>query len=590
MSTKVSKTLTVMLSLLVCIGMAVMAGGCSGTPVASATPNPTTAPVATTEATTAPVATATPSENVTIRFSQFGNSLDDAEGMKNDRIKAAIEQKLNITLQYDSGTDGYDDRIALELSSGTAPDLFPTWGEAEKLSKWSADGAVVKLSGIVGADAARYPVLNSMFTSAEYKNYNKYYTGNENDVFAIYSIAAFDVPAFPGVPVYNAKILKECGLSDAPKTVDEFVAFTKKAASLGYAGWWPRNDKLTNWNEIDKTVASPNGTSIAPPSNEFNGFRPGDDGTWTLMTTSDKSKEIVKMLADMYKANALSQGVGTKGDFDDAYADFGAGKLASVNFGFGYPGQFRDFYKDPWLKANPNAQLSDLVLGYSLQGSAGYSQSYSASYWVGAHYFVPASSKNADRVLDLVEFLASTDGQALVQYGIEGTHYTKAADGTIAYTPAEWSKDIKPYGYDDGRCKYVWFSYLFSGTEYMTEIQTKGWFKSVTNPVDNSHYWATALDNELMNYAKPRVASYSQNVVVNEPLYFTMVKIPDKFVDVRKKLVEITNRYLPAMIGGQMDIDKEWANYVKEYEDAGALDLQTAINEGVTTAKTTYGN
>jgi hypothetical protein len=589
MSIKARKALNVVLSLVTCISMAAMAGGCATKTVATATPATTQS--AASEATATPeAATKAPAENVTIRFSQFGNSLDDAEGMKNDRIKAAIEKKLNITLQYDSGTDGYDDRIALELSSGTAPDLFPTWGEAEKLSKWAADGAVTKLSDVVSKDTARYPILNTMFTSTEYKNYNKFYTGNENDVYAIYSIASFDVPAFSGVPVYNTKILKECGLSDAPKTVDEFVAFTKKAASLGIAGWWPRNDKLTNWLEIDRTIASPNGTAIMPPNSDFNGFLPSADGTWTLMTTSDKSKDVVKTLADMYKANALSQGVGTKGDFDDAYADFGSGKLACVNFGFGYPGQFRDFYKDPWLKANPNAKISDLTLGYALQGSAGYSKNYSASYWVGAHYFVPASCKTPDRVLDLVEFLASADGQALVQYGIEGTHYTKAADGSITYTPAEWTKEDKPYGYDDGRCKYVWFTYLFSGTEYMTEIQTKGWFQSVTHPIDNSHYWATDVDNELMNYAKPRVASYSGDVVVNEPMYFTMVKVPDKFVDIRKKLVEITNRYLPAMIGGQMDIDKEWPNYVKEYEEAGAKDLQTAINEALTTAKATYGN
>jgi len=37
-------------------------------------------------------------EKVTIRFTQFGNNTDDPEGMKNDPIKKAIEEAVNITL------------------------------------------------------------------------------------------------------------------------------------------------------------------------------------------------------------------------------------------------------------------------------------------------------------------------------------------------------------------------------------------------------------------------------------------------------------------------------------------------------------
>ena len=65
-------------------------------------------------------------EHVTIRFAQFGNNLDDAEGYENDPIRQAIEDAVNITLEYDTGTEGFDDRMETELYTGAAADLFPT--------------------------------------------------------------------------------------------------------------------------------------------------------------------------------------------------------------------------------------------------------------------------------------------------------------------------------------------------------------------------------------------------------------------------------------------------------------------------------
>ena len=44
------------------------------------------------------------------------------------------------------------------------------------------------------------------------------------------------------------------------------------------------------------------------------------------------------------------------------------------------------------------------------------------------------------------------------------------------------------------------------------------------------------------------------------------------------------------MIGGQMDIDAEWPNYVAEYEAAGAAQIEEALNASVKDARETYGN
>ena len=365
------KKYTTLLCLLLALVMVMTCfTGCAKQP-AQSDPADTTEPAQTTDTTpedSTPAEPADTRETVNIRFAQFGNNLDDLDGYANDPIKAAIEQAVGVTLEYDTGTDGFDDRMQTELFTGSAPDLFPTWGESDKIASWVQDGLVTNLGEIVNADPDRYPTLYKMMNSEEWKAYNKLYTGDETASYAIYSVAAFADPSFGGVPVYNQAILDEVNEGKVPATVDEFLTYCEAAGSAGYVGWWPRNDKLTNWNEIDATLALPQGTSITVPKGAGTGtILSGEAGTdseyWTVSAVSEQSKAVVKQLAELYKNGGLDANIGVKGDFDDAYADFGNGTLGAVNFGFGYPGQFRDFFKSAWLAVHPDASIDDLAVG-----------------------------------------------------------------------------------------------------------------------------------------------------------------------------------------------------------------------------------
>ena len=317
------KKYTTLLCLLLALVM-VMAcfTGCAKQP-AQSDPADTTEPAQTTDTTpedSTPAEPADTRETVNIRFAQFGNNLDDLDGYANDPIKAAIEQAVGVTLEYDTGTDGFDDRMQTELFTGSAPDLFPTWGESDKIASWVQDGLVTNLGEIVNADPDRYPTLYKMMNSEEWKAYNKLYTGDETASYAIYSVAAFADPSFGGVPVYNQAILDEVNEGKVPATVDEFLTYCEAAGSAGYVGWWPRNDKLTNWNEIDATLALPQGTSITVPKGAGTGtILAGEAGTdseyWTVSAVSEQSKAVVKQLAELYKNGGLDAHNRGKGGF-----------------------------------------------------------------------------------------------------------------------------------------------------------------------------------------------------------------------------------------------------------------------------------
>lgn len=528
-------------------------------------------------------------EHVTIRFAQFGNNLDDAEGYENDPIRQAIEDAVNITLEYDTGTEGFDDRMETELYTGAAADLFPTWGESEKIASYIENELVVNIGEIINADPDRYPTLYKIINSDEYKMYNELYTGDPDATYAIYSISAFADPSFSGVSVYNQAILDEVNGGAVPQTVDEFLAYCEAAGSAGYVGWWPRNDKLTTWDEIDYTLAVPQGTSIQEPTvgaNMKGVVLSGELGTdseyWTVSATSEASQAVVRQLRELYLNGGLSSSIGISGDFDDAYADFGTSRIGAVNFGFGYPGQFRDFYKTAWAAANADATIDDLTVGYSLTSDGSYGPIYQTGTWVNSHYFIPYSCENPERVLDLVEFIASNEGQDLLHNCVNGEYnFDQGSD--------YWSEIDGAYGYGDGRCKYVWFSYMFSGTEYYVDFENQDWWTAVTYPTDFSNNWATEEDAALVDKAKETISTYVDDVIVDLPAYYNMITLPAEASEIISQLNSLTDEYLTQFIGGQLDVDSDWATYAAAYEDAGALELEQMINEAVATARSDYG-
>lgn len=537
-------------------------------------------------------------ENVTIRFSQYANNTDDQEYMANDPIKKAIEEAVNVTIEYDTGIEGYDDRLATELAVGAAPDLFPTWGVAPLLRKYAEEEAVYDIGKIINADPERYPILYKIINHPTYKMYNKMYTGDENATYAIYSFSARAYPNFNGVPAYNTAILEEVNDGVVPSTVSEFVAFTEKAADAGYSGWWPFNNKLTNWAEIDRTIANPLGTTLRTPATWdwiWTGFLPDDPakiGTdeehWTLMTVSDKSKEVVRLLAEMYAKNGIHNGVGTLVDEDDGYAAFNNNTLASYGYSYGYYTQFKKLY-DSWMSAHPDGSLKDLTLGTALTDDDGnWMQIYDVPVYLGSHYFIPTSCEYPERVLDLVEFLASNEGQKLIFCGIEGLTYTMDGDD-IVFDIEEITNINKHYGYPyQDTCRYVWFTYLFCTSEMMLNLEDNDWWDAVTTPYDPTMDWATDDDKECFQYALDTVQEFVDDVYVVIPSYYGMATLDAEWADVQTKLYEITNRYLAQMVGGQLDIDTGWEQYRAEYEAAGGPGLEEAVNEAIAFARTEY--
>lgn len=88
-----------------------------------------------------------------------------------------------------------------------------------------------------------------------------------------------------------------------------------------------------------------------------------------------------------------------------------------------------------------------------------------------------------------------------------------------------------------------------------------------------------------MDYAKGVISGYVDDAVEYLPAYYGLISLPAEAADIRTKLNDITNQYLTQMLGGQLDVEEAWPNYVAEYEAAGAAELETMINDAIAAAR-----
>jgi hypothetical protein len=548
-------------------------------PAASEESTTTAAQATTTEAAPAPATGNADRARVALRYMQYGYTIDNAAAIEADPIINAIEGAVNVDISLEGFSEDYMGNVEMQLTAGIAPDYLVIY-DFDKGAKWIQDGALYDIGSLVNADPGRYPILHKMINSPEYKMYNSVYAGDPDKTYAIYSLASG--LGWAGPVLYHKDIMEAAGYTEPPKTVEEFVDYAKKTGASGVSGWWPRNNKLDRLDELDMAMFSPKGTSMfAPGTNDpWDGLKPvGDvEGEWKVMTTSEQTRDVVKLMAEMYAVGGIDVGLGVKDDFAEAKPDWQSGRIGAFGHGFSNYIQVRDFV-DEAIAAVPGKTWEDYKLGGLLEGA----KVYTTPYWMSWFWVIPATCKNPDRVLDFVEFMATDAGQDLLFYGVEGQHYTRSG-GDIVFNEDAWLEQGKIYTVEDGRHQSIPFSYLFAGQQYKTHLETNpSWFDAMLNPEIPE-----SPDTPLKEYVTGVIASYQDKTVNLLPPYFAIVTYPTELADTLARLKEITLRYIPAFITGQKDIDAEWPAYAAEYDAAGAATVEAAFNEALGTARDMY--
>ncbi len=156
-------------------------------------------------------------------------------------------------------------------------------------------------------------------------------------------------------------------------------------------------------------------------------------------------------------------------------------------------------------------------------------------------------------LFDMLEYIFSDEGQALVSYGIEGIHYEKDGENILP--------NYNVYGSEG-------WKYLADGT--VNGLQPYNEIRNIItnfNVITAPEYSKTASlwYDSLLNYDKILSNPFEDNGFHNSRIIASMTAVKDKWVD----------RFIS---GSKRLTDKNWEAFVKEYLEAGAQEQMDFYN------------
>jgi ABC-type glycerol-3-phosphate transport system substrate-binding protein len=280
----------------------------------------------------------------------------------------------------------------------------------------------------------------------------------------------------------------------------------------------------------------------------------------------------------------LPKDIGVLPDFESTIDRWANDEIGVISYFATNPAQYM-WALDEYRATHPGATFEDITLGPPL-GTPG-KQNF-ISFYVAANWVVPKTSEaKVPAILDLINFLGTAEGQDLTFYGIEGVHYTRDAGGEPVFNLDEWNEITSAFDVGIDRCMYPGFAFLYSMTQKKGDWEGAGsWVDKSNNVIDYTERITGFSDDYLR--AQAVTDAILADVGDELPAYYAFISLSAESIEIRTRLREISLEYLPAFITGRKDIDAEWPNYVKAYDDAGVQKLVDDFNAQILVAKEKY--
>lgn len=432
-----------------------------------------------------------------------------------DAANKMIKEKINATVSFDMLEMGqYENKIKTLVAAGEEADLFFTSSWFNNYYKLAASGGLYDISGLLD----KTPQLKAKFPD---------YIWNALKIGG-------KIYAVPDQSVFVRKLGLELRKDLVEKYKLDYQSIKKLKDVEPFLKSVKENEK--DVIPIDMVSNSWFGMQSAFGWEVFVGMNiPGagynfkDTKVFNQFETQE-FKDFVYMMHDWYKKGYIPEDAATT---DNKYLS--QGKCAVVLDPAAYPGQDAIF-------SNSTAGGTPYILSTGMEVDAAIQGGSIASNLTS----VCSTSKNPERALMLVE-LVNFDKELFntIVWGIEGTNYTKNADGTI--------EQIK-----DG--KYEGIYNFFTGDMLNTYVQ-KG------QPLDMYEQM-----DKLNKSGKP--SSFLGFVFNPEPVKTDI-----------SNLTTVTDQYLTGLTTGYVDPDKYYPEFVDKLKKAGVdkviAEMQKQVDEWV---------
>ncbi|QAY66648.1 ABC transporter substrate-binding protein [Paenibacillus protaetiae] len=521
-------------------------------------------------ASTDPANTAADTSPVT--FSFFGADTSPNWNNMQDEVGKMITEKTGVTLnaEFDVGSGGGQSKIALMAASGQYPDLIYAKGELGKLV--DAD-AIIDLTDLIDKYA---PNIKKIFGD----NMNRLKYSKDNP--AIYSI-----PTNVGVnqQVFDAgggfevqlRVLKELGYPQI-KTLDDYENVLKE-----YVAKHPTTDgqptipltlNADDW-KIMITVTNPAFLSTGAPDD---GEYYVDPSTYEakLHYKRPEEKDYFRWLNKMYNEGLLDKDTFVQKD-DQYQAKIASGRvlgLISQEWEYGNAeNALKAAGKNDYTYGHFPVTLNDQYQDHEMQsvGVDGYGIS------------ITKNTKDPVRAIKFLDWLASDEGQVLINWGIEGKQYNVQDGKRVIPADIQDKKtnDNANFTKSTGIGLYGVFTAHYgdgvkdpSGNYYTTNFpeQIQASYSDAEKEAlkgYNATTWKDLFPSETDLPVKEWGALYNMQVPTDGDYQVIYQKTQDI---VRKRIPE-------AVLAKPGDFDKVYDSFLAELDKAGAAKMEAEYTQ-----------
>lgn len=488
-----------------------------------------------------------------------------------DTIGKKLTEKTGVTIQAEFAVDGSNQKLPLMVASGEYPDLVFAKGDA---NLFVDSGGFLDLTDLIEEHA---PNIKKVY--GEYMSRLKW--SNEDEaIYVLPTLAAMDHQMLDAGGTFQIQheVLKELGYPEL-KTVKDYEKALKD--------YYEKHPAIDGQPTIPLTLNADGWRIMISVTNPaFTATGASDDGEYYIDQESveaqlhykrPEEKEYFRWLNHMNASGLLDKESFVQ-KTDQYEAKISSGRVLGVidqEWGFGNAtNALRTANKENRTYARFPIQLDETTKDATFQNTG-----YVAGWGVG----ISTTAKDPVRIIKFLDYLASEEGQILMNWGIEGEHYN-VVDGKRVipedvqkkktYDNANFTKEtgIGLYNalfprYGDGVKDSTDNYYTTNFPETIRENYTQS--AKETLKAYGVEMWKDLWPKQEEFPVKPWGVAYNIPVPSDSNISITT-----------KKVEEITRKRIPEIIlADPAKFDQLYDQFIKELNDAGAEKMEQEYTE-----------
>ncbi|GAB1483635.1 hypothetical protein MASR2M78_24510 [Treponema sp.] len=321
-----------------------------------------------------------------------------------------IFNKTNVRLEIEAVPQAnYEDKKKILIATNNIPDIILV--NRQNLSDFGTSGIFLPLKEYIRKSAPNFSAI--MATESEIKKLSV-----NNELYGFPTMMRYgEVVGFG--PVIRKDLLKKHNLA-VPGSFTELYTVLKKLKEL-YPQSYPMTARLGTKYMLS-TLAYPMGSGFALSQNmgsQFGLYFDKDAGNkYIYGPGTEEFKNVITTLNMLFKEGILDP------DYAVNTAQQWSEKLTSGRSFFFYDNSsFSISFTDNLRKATPDAELGVIPIMKNSQGIR--RNFFYAMHWWDDLYAISSKTKDPAAVVKFMDYMYSTEGADIANFGILGEHYTK---------------------------------------------------------------------------------------------------------------------------------------------------------------------